>query len=207
MKYSVESIIFERNHQTTDMIWNERNLVAGINQKNEEAFHQLFLRFHSYLVVFAVRRMGDTEAAEDIVQDTFVSVWENDRLYNSFIGLKAWLYELVHNKCLNYLKHKNVEYKYYSHLSFHSTDESDAFDLTQEEVYRRLYLAVRELPEKCRAVFELHLEGRKNDEIAVLLGISVLTVKAHKQNAVRYLKERMGNLFLMYLLIQENHLS
>lgn len=207
MKYSVESIIFGRRHWSTVMIWNERNLVAGINQKKEEAFHQLFLRFHSYLVVFAVRRMGDVHAAEDIVQDTFLSVWENDRLYNSFTGLKAWLYELVHNKCLNYLKHKNVENKYFSYLDHLSAYETDAFDLTREEVYRYLYLAVRELPEKCRAVFELHLEGRKNDEIAELLGISVLTVKAHKQNAVRYLKERMGSLFFLYLLIREPHLN
>lgn len=189
------------------MTWDEKNLIIGINRKEEGAFHQLFLRFHSYLVVFAVRRVGEVGPAEDIVQDTFISVWESDRRYNSFVGLKAWLYELVHNKCLNYLKHKNVEHKYYSYLNFHSTYENDVFDLTQEEVYRRLYLAVRELPEKCRAVFELHLEGKKNEEIAAILGISVLTVKAHKQNALRYLKERMGNLFLFCLLTRKMQLN
>ena len=60
----------------------------------------------------------------------------------------------------------------------------------QEEIYRELYMAVRELPEKCQRVFELHLEGKKNDEIAEILGISVLTVKSHKQNAIHILKRK-----------------
>ena len=77
------------------------------------------------------------------------------------------------------------------------------YDLMQEEIYRELYLAVRELPEKCRGVFELHLEGKKNDEIAEILGISVLTVKSHKQNAIHFLKERTGNLFLLYWYVHE----
>lgn len=187
-----------------DMFWDENTLITGINRKEEEAFHQLFLKFHNYLVVFAGRRVGEVEVAEDIVQDTFVSLWESEREYNSYPGLKAWLYELVQNKCLNYLKHRNVEHKYCSYVNTHSKEESESFDLTQEEVYRRLYLVVRELPEKCRMVFELHLEGRKNAEIAAILGISVLTVKAHKQNALRYLKERAGHLFFLYLLFRKN---
>ena len=76
-------------------------------------------------------------------------------------------------------------------------------NLMQEEIYRELYVAVRELPEKCQKVFGLHLEGKKNDEIAEILGISVLTVKSHKQNAIHILKEKMGNLFLLYAYICE----
>ena len=63
--------------------------------------------------------------------------------------------------------------------------------------------AIRELPGKCRRVFELHLEGKKNDEIAKILGISVLTVKSHKQNAIHFLKERVGNLFLLFVYMNE----
>ena len=40
-----------------------------------------------------MRRVGEVGAAEDIVQDTFISVWENAGKYNSYVGLKAWLYE------------------------------------------------------------------------------------------------------------------
>ena len=73
----------------------------------------------------------------------------------------------------------------------------------REEIYRELFLAIQELPDRSREVFELHLQGKKNEEIAEVLGISVLTVKSHKQNALRCLKEYMGNLFLFYMFMRE----
>ena len=113
------------------------------------------------------------------------------------------MYDLVQNRCLNYLKHKMVEEKYVSYVKVTEEEVEGEYDLMQEEIYRELYRAVRELPEKCRGVFELHLEGKKNDEIAEILGISVLTVKSHKQNAIHFLKERTGNLFLLYWYVHE----
>ena len=150
-----------------------------------------------------MRRIDQLDAAEDIVQETFITVWENKKIYNSYQGLKAYLYELVQNKCTNYLKHKQVEDKYVSYVKTTGEETEGDYNLMQEEIYRELYMAVRELPEKCQKVFELHLEGKKNDEIAEILGISVLTVKSHKQNAIHILKEKMGNLFLLYAYIYE----
>ena len=181
----------------------EQDFIRRINVKEEKAFHDLFTRFRSYLVLFAMRRVGELEAAEDIVQETFIVVWESKKVYNSYQGFKAYLYDLVQNRCANYLKHKAVEGKYASYVKASEEEAEGDYDLMQEEIYRELYIAIRELPEKCRSVFELHLEGKKNDEIAGTLGISVLTVKSHKQNAIHFLKERVGNLFLLYLYMHE----
>ena len=87
----------------------EQDFVHRINVKEEAAFHDLFTRFRNYLVLFAMRRIDQLDAAEDIVQETFITVWENKKIYNSYQGLKAYLYELVQNKCTNYLKHKQVQ--------------------------------------------------------------------------------------------------
>ena len=179
----------------------EQDFVHRINVKEEAAFHDLFTRFRNYLVLFAIRRIDQLDAAEDIVQETFITVWENKKIYNSYQGLKAYLYELVQNKCTNYLKHKQVEDKYVSYVKTTGEETEGDYNLMQEEIYRELYMAIRELPEKCQKVFELHLEG--NDEMAEILGISVLTVKSHKQNAIHILKEKMGNLFLLYTYIYE----
>ena len=166
----------------------EQDFVHRINVKDEAAFHDLFTRFRNYLVLFAMRR---------------VEQLENKKTFNSYQGLKAYLYELVQNKCTNYLKHRQVEDKYASYVKTTGEEAEGDYSLMQEEIYRELYMAVRELPEKCQRVFELHLEGKKNDEIAEILGISVLTVKSHKQNAIHILKEKMGNLFLLYAYIYE----
>lgn len=181
----------------------EYNFVRRINEKEERAFHEMFMKFRSYLVLFAMRRVRQQEVAEDIVQEVFITVWEDKKTYNSYSGFKAYLYDLVQNRCFNYLKHKRVEDKYLSYAKQMGEETEESYTLIQEEVYRELYIAIRALPEKCRAVFELHLGGKKNEEIAEALGISILTVKSHKQNAFRCLKEHMGNLFFLYVFIRE----
>ena len=67
-------------------------------------------------VLLAMRRIEQLDVAEDIVQETFITVWENKKTFNSYQGLKAYLYELVQNKCTNYLKHRQVEDKYASYV-------------------------------------------------------------------------------------------
>ena len=183
--------IFAKNPMVVKMNGTEQDFVHRINVKEEAAFHDLFTRFRNYLVLFAMRRIDQLDAAEDIVQETFITVWENKKIYNSYQGLKAYLYELVQNKCTNYLKHKQVEDKYVSFVKTTGEETEGDYNLMQEEIYRELYMAVRAL------------EGKKNDEIAEILGISVLTVKSHKQNAIHILKEKMGNLFLLYTYIYE----
>ena len=180
--------IFVKNPMGVRMNDTEKDFVHRINVKEEAAFHDLFTRFRNYLVLFAMRRIEQLDVAEDIVQETFITIWENERMFNSYQGLKAYLYELVQNKCTNYLKHRQVEDKYASYVKTTREETEGDYNLMQEEIYRELYMAIRELPEKCQRVFELHLEGKKNAEIAEILGISVLTVKSHKQNAIHVLK-------------------
>lgn len=179
----------------------EQDFIRHINAKELSAFHDLFSRFRNYLVLFAMRRVEQLDVAEDIVQEIFLTIWESKKTYNSYQGLKTYLYDSVQNRCINYLKHRQVEDKYVSYVKSMEKDAEEDYNLMQEEIYRELYMAIRELPEKCRGVFELHLEGKKNNEIAEILGISVLTVKSHKQNAIHFLKEKMENLFLLYMYV------
>ena len=73
------------------------------------------------------------------------------------------------------------------------------FSVQEEEILRELYAAIGELPQRSQEVILLSLEGKKNQEIAQL---SVLTVKTHKKNAFRYLKNRLQNLVLLVMIMQ-----
>ena len=168
----------------------EDKFIRQINAKEVDAFRILFERFHNYLVLYAMRRVHLREVAEDMVQEVFVAIW-------------AFLYDSVQNRCLDYLKHKAVENRYVAYSLANRDDESEReYNLMREEIYRELYIAVKELPDRCRQVFELHLQGKKNEEIAELLSLSVETVKTHKKNAVRFLKERLGNLFFLLVMVK-----
>ena len=72
----------------------------------------------------------------------------------------------------------------------------------KDEVYRRLYQVLDELPKRCREVFKYYLEGKKNSEIAEILQISELTVKTQKRNAMSYIREKLGTAYLLYVLFQ-----
>ncbi len=180
----------------------DEQFINQINRKETRAFKILFTDFYTPLVVYAIRFVEEQSIAEDIVQELITDLWESPNTYVSFTAFRTFLYHSVKNRSLNYLKHKEVEQRYISYTLTHATssDEDEQQEI-EEEVYRLLFKAIRELPEKCREVFELHLEGKKNEEIASMLQISILTVKSQKQKALRQLKEKMGNLFYIVLLL------
>lgn len=174
----------------------EELFIEGINQKQRGAFHQLFRDFYKSLVIYAMKYVEKQAEAEDIVQDLFVTIWEKQERFLSYGGFRVFLYNSVRNTCLNNLKHQKVEEKYVNYCLEHP-EESDEyhFEMMREEIFRRLFQTIDELPPRCREVFLLHLEGKKNEEIATELKISLLTVKTQNKKAVRYIKLRMGRFF------------
>lgn len=181
-------------------ITEEKDFLHRLNAKSEEAFHELFRQFHSYLVIFAERRVDNPKVAEDIVQEVFIEIWQSQKQYYSLPGLKAYLYEAVSNRCINYWKHRSVENKYLSQASYDQRQNN--FFTLQEEVYRELYIAISELPPRSREVILLYTEGKSNEEIARQLDLSIETIKSHKKTAIRFLKNRLGNLCLLTLIFK-----
>ena len=175
--------------------------IRQINEKQEKAFHESFLRFFNYLVVYAMRRVQRRDVAEDIVQEVFIAIWESDKKYNSYHGFRAFLYDSVKNRCLNYLKHQEVERRHAEILLQEQDEEDEDYRLMREEMYRALHRAVDELPERCRQVFKLHLEGKKNEEIAQVLELSVETVKTQKKKAMYFLRERLGKSYCLLIVL------
>ncbi len=170
-------------------MFDSEELLRLFNLKEEKAYRTLFDMYYGYLVLFARRYVADDKVAEDIVQDVFISIWEGKKEYNSLLGLKSYFYEAVFHRCADYLKHLSVEEKYTDYVR-HLGDFSGV-SVEQEEIYRELYIAIGELPERCRQIMLLALEGMTNQEIAEKLGLSVLTVKTHKKNAYNYLRKRL----------------
>ena len=178
----------------------QKDFLQRFNLKDEQAYHKLFQQFYSYLVLFAERRVENHKVAEDIVQEIFINIWERNKQYNSINGFKAYLYEAVSNRCADYWKHRAVEEKYMAHVLYEQ--KLPDFSVQEEEILRELYAAIGELPQRSQEVILLSLEGKKNQEIAQLLNLSVLTVKTHKKNAFRYLKNRLRNLVLLVMIMQ-----
>ncbi len=176
--------------------------IQRLNANDKDAYHLVYTNYYKMLVVYAMGFIYEQEVAEDLVQDLIISIWEQDNNFQNISAFKSYLYNSVKNKCLNYIKHQDVKEKYADVLkstsTHHHIDEDD--DVEEQEIYRQLFGIIDQLPERCKQVFEMQMQGKKNQEIADALEISIETVKTQKKRALKKLREEFGNSSLLLLL-------
>ena len=173
------------------------SFIKGINEQHPAAYHQLYNEYYKALVLYAINFLSSQQAAEDIVQDLFATMWEKKMRFLSLPSFRTYLYNSIRNASLNYLKHQNVESLYLERLTSTYREITEEEDTNEEEVYRLLFRAIDKLPTRCREIFLLHMDGKKNEEIATALGISIETVKTQKKRAIQSIKEQMGTCYFL----------
>jgi RNA polymerase sigma-70 factor (ECF subfamily) len=160
----------------------------------EQIFQQLFTKEYSGLCRYALTFMQDEHAAEDVVQDTFIRIWEGKRELITSPDIRFYLVTAVRNNCISALrKAKTSVIQFPEHTP--EGDPEPFFSPTQSreeaaERQRRLSAALDTLPAKCREVFLLvKMQGLSYKQAADTLGISVKTVEAQMGKALRTLRE------------------
>lgn len=176
--------------------------IKQINQKDARAFHIFFSNFYSSLVAFAMEYIHEQQICEDIVQEFFIQLWESNHTFPSQNHLKNFAYTTVRHNCLNYIKHQSVEKKYVSYYLQHpeNTDDID-LKIAKEELYRILFSIIKELPMRRQEIFKLYMQGNSNIQISQLLDIDTETVKSAKAEAMRYIRKRIEEILIVYIII------
>lgn len=163
-------------------------------------FEQLFRLYSPRLRRYAVHLLHDEVAADDLVQDIFLQLWQNRWQPDTSGNIGSYLFTLLRNRCFNLLKHKIVEENYtiqsvryeteeLYHISF--TDSED-FVSTKEKLMVELEMIVAGMPEKCREAFRLKwFEGRKIREIAEQMGISTTMVDKHLAKGLEIARQKL----------------
>ena len=147
-------------------------------------FETHFRRLYLPLGMYAMRIVGDADDAEDIVEETFVKVWQSVVSGTEISGFDAFMYRSVRNRCVSFLRSK-VEHE----------DVSSIPDVSEEVIDTsvrdaRIWRAIDDLPDKCREIFLMSKrDGYSNAEIADELGISIKTVKNQMTKAFSRLRE------------------
>lgn len=175
----------------------------------EITYKLLFRKYYTNLLFYATRIVGEEEA-KDVVQDVFVELWRRKDSMQIGEQIQAFLYRAVYTRALNVLKHRNVRNEYEAILAeinkkrveFYQPDSNDVVKRIENvELRKELVEAINELPDKCKTVFKLsYLNGIKNKEIAEAMGVSLRTVEAHMYKALKFLRERLGYLKLIWIL-------
>lgn len=128
------------------------------------SFSELYLMYYPKLVRFAKEFVVLEEDAENITQDVFTDLWERRDAIDHIENVNAYLFRLVRNRCLDYLKHKVFEQKYAENvqasfeielnLKLQSLDRFDVSDISEgNETERLVRDAINSLPKRCRDIF------------------------------------------------------
>jgi RNA polymerase sigma-70 factor (family 1) len=181
------------------------NLVLSELQKqNKFVYKNVFNQFYKGLVLYANNFLFDQQTSEDVVQEIFIWLWENAKNIEIKTSLKAYLYAMVRNKCLNYLKSiKITDDLNLIDLNSALLLEEDIDNISEDEkaiIYRQILKIVESFPESMQQIFKLKfVENYKYNEIADELGISVNTVKTQLKRAKLKIGESIPLLLALFL--------
>lgn len=171
------------------------NLSKNKASESKVSLKSLFNEFYDRLVYFSFQLIKDKQQAEDIAQEAFIKYWNHkEDIAQEKCAIKNYLYSTVKNLSLNAVRHHKIVENYAlkqqaAELTF---DVSVIDSIITAEVIAEIHLAIQSLPENYRLIsLKGFLDGKKNQEIADELGMSVNTVKKQKQRALQLLRLKL----------------
>ena len=126
-------------------------------------FEEVYLFFFARMKRFAQQYVLREEDAENIVQDIFFELWEKQLEFSSFVNLNGFLFMILKNRCIDFLRKKTLEqqaakeiqseYIRTLKLKFESLEALDNKFLNEPDIDTIIQKALENLPEKCREIF------------------------------------------------------
>ncbi len=154
---------------------------------NKRRFETEFRKLYLPLGMYALRYVGDTDSAEDTVQNAFLKAWQAIGNGSDIADFKAFMYRCVRNECISFLRRQE------RFVGIEEVPEVEDTDIDTSERDARIWRAIDELPDRCREVFLLSKrDGLSNEEIAAELDISVKTVKNQMTKAFSRLRTALS---------------
>lgn len=179
-------IIFSMSHRSATMSPEEVQIWQAIRQRDEQIFEAYYKANYRLFFLASCKYLRDPEAAEEIVNDVFIRIWEDALTLDIQASLKFYIYRAVVNQSLNALDKRKRERQRHEELKEDLSAAEEWEEMEDNELKLKFYKAIDELPDHCRKVFKLsRFEGLKQQEIADRLGISIKTVKNHITRAMK----------------------
>jgi RNA polymerase sigma-70 factor (ECF subfamily) len=154
-------------------------------------FKELFDLYYGKVRSYAYYKTGSLELSEDIVQDTFMKLWERREMINE-ATVKPLVYVMADNSIRNHFKHKKAAFNFVMKMPFSGISEPADFMLEQEEFNLFLNRTLAEIPEKNRVVFLMNrIDKLTYSEIAGCLNVSIKTVEKRMGEALEIIRKRI----------------
>lgn len=180
------------------MFEEEQQLIREFSAGNHTAFEHIYEYYCDAIYANIRKTVLPSDAAEDILQDVFATLWDSRSKIDPRQSIGNWLFVVSYNKSVSYLRKKLRErIDFVPEISSVEIQEEPAPD---EQCYIRqvaaLEDAVKRLPPHKRKVFDLyHFENKNCDEIAEELNLSVSSVKFYLKQSKSFIHNYVGEHF------------
>lgn len=166
----------------------------ALGENFDQGVELLFRCYYVPLCNHAVRYVSSKEIAEDIVSEVFSSCYTNKAFADVKSSYRAYLFTAVRNRAFNYVRfelNRSVSLENAEPVPIGAGQQPD--ELTHyEEMYHDVETAIEHLPPKRRSIYIMHrIEGKKQEEIARELNISLKTVKEHMYQALLQIRKQL----------------
>ncbi len=174
------------------------NLIEACRKNDQRAQFQIYKLYYKAMYNVSLRIVNDAMEAEDIMQEAFLTAFEEIAGYSGKVSFGAWLKRIVQNRSVDYLRKKGKIT--FEDIASVREVENNLFDnpglIEEPEVsITRMMAIIKRLPEKCRNIFSLYfLEGYDHEEIGQILSISSSTSRSQLSRArLRFIREYKMN--------------
>jgi len=165
-------------------------LIGRLRKADQLAFKEIYSRFWKKLYSIALNKVGDNVAAEGIVQDIFLKIWERKESLN-IDNLEAYLVTAVRYGCVNHLRLSMMHEKFELHVQHHYPQEISCTEEQMDfsDLMNSVEKVLSSFPETSQQIFRMHrIECHSAREIAQQLGIPQRTVELRLSKVVQTLR-------------------
>ena len=190
------------------------DIITPLEVISEEDFGAFYSSYYKRFCRYAYYYVNNIQIAEDITHDAILYYWENRSNISTETDVLGYLLLVVKNKCLNYLKHINVEAEYskkYQELyeweinaRIMTLEDENYSDIFTKDIMDIVKKSLSKLPKQTQDIFRKNrFEYKSRKEIAVEMGVSLQKIDYHINKAndhlFRDLKDYLPLVLLLFI--------
>jgi len=172
----------------------ETLLIKNFKKGDAKAFERLFNIYHKRLYAFIFSFTKSKDDSEEIVQISFIKIWENRASYKEKYPFESYLFKIAKNTFLNHIRKQinrhifEKHFKLFAEISSNTTDGYILFKETQTIIDH----IINSMPPRRREIFIMQkMEGLSRKEISKKLNLSVATIDSHLMKANKQITDRL----------------
>ena len=185
-----------------------QSLILSLQRSEKPAFEAVYTDFFGVIYHLSLQYLHDEKVAEEIVQDSFMKLWEIRETLNDRFNIRNFLYTITKNNCLNYLRNQKTALRHQENLKYlemqfnYEALEKMGSYVEFEELRLKIDQAIASLPDELRETFLLsRFDELQYKEIAENLSVSIKTVEARMTKALKILRYELKDYLTVICLI------